>query len=316
MSGPQPIEVSVIIPARNEEAMIAGSLESLSAMDFPVDAMEVIVADNGSTDRTVETAMAFAGRLNIQVVSVPGARVSGVRNAGARRARGRILAFLDADCLVPRDWLREATAFFNSEDPAVIGAPYLPPRGAGWVADAWWFFRSRREGRTASFVSTAGMLLRADDFWRVEGFDESLATAEDWDLCARLREAGVPVRIVPGIAVVHLETPGDLVSFFRQERRRGLDAARTAAKRGGRRMGTTIFMAGTIFGWLAMLLGLALSAAWNCWIPACAGAVALFAGPAVIAIGESGREWRRWVPLTVVLLAYGTARAVSLLDRR
>src|ERR1700757_501797 len=88
---------SVVIPAYNEEKYLPRLLDSIDAARANYsrgrDQIEVIVADNDSTDRTAEVAVAHGAR----VVHVAKRRIAAARNGGARVARGEILCFIDAD---------------------------------------------------------------------------------------------------------------------------------------------------------------------------------------------------------------------------
>src|ERR1700674_5334609 len=95
-----PCLFSIVIPVRNEEENIRRCLDSVRCLKFAPELFEVIVVDNGSTDRTKEVASAFKEFLPLQVLDRPDGYIAAVRNAGAAAARGRYLAFLDADCEV------------------------------------------------------------------------------------------------------------------------------------------------------------------------------------------------------------------------
>ena len=171
---------SVIIPARNEEANIARCVDSLFASDWPPADFEVIVVDHGSSDRTASLAAGRGARL---LEARPEANISELRNTGARRARGEMLAFLDADCSVPADWLRQAARYLDRDDVVCFGSPPLVPDRATWVQRAW--FLIRRKGRGAgevAWLESMNMFVRRGAFLAVGGFDERLVTCEDYDL--------------------------------------------------------------------------------------------------------------------------------------
>ena len=118
--------VSIIIPFKNEEKYLGACLAGIAALDWPRDRVEVIALDNGSTDASESIARSFG----IQYVTAPGRRSRANRNRGAREGRGEILAFVDADCVVPPDWLSVAADLFAS-DPAIGNRRQLlqdPPR--------------------------------------------------------------------------------------------------------------------------------------------------------------------------------------------
>lgn len=100
------VKLSVIIPCLNAERTIGEQLAALAAQRWS-ERWEVIVADNGSTDGTLEVVRRFAGRLpELRVVDASQRRGSGyARNRGAAVARGEWLAFCDADDVVAPGWV-------------------------------------------------------------------------------------------------------------------------------------------------------------------------------------------------------------------
>ncbi len=98
------VRLSVIIPALNEAEHLPTLLEALKNQTRPPD--EIIVADAGSTDGTVELAQARGARI------IPGGMPGPGRNAGARAARGDLLLFLDADVVPPPDFIELGLAEF------------------------------------------------------------------------------------------------------------------------------------------------------------------------------------------------------------
>lgn len=97
-----PVEISVVIPARNVESVIAAQLEALCEQDYG-GAWELVVADNRSTDATVEVARSFATRLPLRVIDA--SRVAGVsyaRNLALAETSGESIVFLDADDVADR----------------------------------------------------------------------------------------------------------------------------------------------------------------------------------------------------------------------
>ena len=99
--------VSFIIPAWNEESVLGPTLEALSVATRHLDVpSEVIVADDGSTDRTAEIGRQHCAR----VITVHHRQISATRNAGARVAQGDLLIFIDADTIVTAEVVRAAVA--------------------------------------------------------------------------------------------------------------------------------------------------------------------------------------------------------------
>lgn len=209
--------VSVIIPAYNEESFLPRCLASLSELDYPRDKLEVIVVDNGSRDRTQAIA-----RANGAVVLIDESRtVAGLRNLGAEQAKGSLLAFVDADCLVAADWLQKAVVYFDDTGIAGWGAPPEPPSAPTWVQSAWYLVRKKAEPvQPVEWLESMNLFVRKPLFEHLGGFNESLITCEDVDFCYRLRAHG---RIVAdgGIRVVHLGEAATVREFIRKEIWRG-----------------------------------------------------------------------------------------------
>ena len=134
--------ISIIIPAKNEEKYLPLCLESICNLDYPKEAVEVIVVDNGSTDRTREIAQSFGATVLLDYTKY----VSGLRNLGARDAKGEILAFVDADCTVSPDWLQTASQYFDANEVVAWGAPPDIPEDATWVQSSWYLIRKKYIG--------------------------------------------------------------------------------------------------------------------------------------------------------------------------
>jgi glycosyltransferase involved in cell wall biosynthesis len=114
--------VSIIIPAHNAAEFLGAQLRSLCDQDYD-GSFEVIVADNGSSDGTVEVASQFASRLNLRVIDAsaePGAGPA--RNAGYEVARGELLVFADADDVAATDWLGHLISAAREWD--FVAGPY------------------------------------------------------------------------------------------------------------------------------------------------------------------------------------------------
>ena len=110
-------KISVVIAAYNEESCIANAVRSVMGQPLAPGTFECIVADDGSTDRTVEMARA-AGATVVRLEKNSG--ISVARNAGVAAAQGQWVAFTDADCLVSRRWLPSLLAEIEKADDSVL----------------------------------------------------------------------------------------------------------------------------------------------------------------------------------------------------
>lgn len=208
---------SIIIPAFNEEAFLPGCLKSIREMDFPVNGYEIIVVDNGSTDTTRDIARSFGA----VVLRNDSMNVSGLRNLGAQSAKGQILAFVDADCVVDRGWLRNATKYIDQKDVCAWGCPPFIPENATWVQRTWFLVRRKIERvQTVDWLESMNLFVRSDIFSELNGFNEKLVTCEDVDLSYRLTSFG---KIVSdeAIQVIHFGEARTLREFINKEIWRG-----------------------------------------------------------------------------------------------
>lgn len=105
--------VSIVVPAYNEEKFIGDCLESLSNLSYPKCRYEIIVVDNCSKDNTATIAESMGAIVIRNAIG----KVGAVRNQGATVARGEILAFIDADCIAGKNWLK--SAIDKLKDPTV-----------------------------------------------------------------------------------------------------------------------------------------------------------------------------------------------------
>ena len=108
--------ISVVVPTLNSERVLALSLKSVRDQDYPIDLFDIIVADGGSTDATVEVARQFGA----QVLTNPLGTAEAGKAVALKRARGDLIALIDSDNILPRkDWFLRMSEPFR--DPAVIG---------------------------------------------------------------------------------------------------------------------------------------------------------------------------------------------------
>jgi len=311
------IAVSVVIPTLNEEAVIARCLESLAAQTLADDAFETIVVDNGSQDRTIAIARGFQGRLRLRLLERRGVPVSALRNFGAGAAGGRFLAFLDADCIAPADWLEQALEPLRRAGCGVIGAHYTIPPGSSWVARAWYGdMRTGKRGRVA-YVPAGTTLVGRELFAELGGFDETIQTSEDCEFCQRVAAAGFPVEGIPSLSVVHLGTPQTVAAFYRKQRWHGTDVHTVFLRNMLRSAHTksTLFALYTLCSLAALAMSAPTALLSGSYASVLWSALAVLAGPLVLAARGAAQRKRRGLlaPLAFLYLVYGVARGLCLL---
>ncbi|GAB4043580.1 glycosyltransferase family 2 protein [Spirosoma jeollabukense] len=126
-SGPNYPQISILIAARNEEATILDCLKAISQLDCSSDAVEVLIGNDQSTDRTGSVVADFiADKANFQLVTIIENRAGLVGKANvlaqlARMARGQFLFFTDADTRVPPEWLPDMSRQFTQSVGIITG---------------------------------------------------------------------------------------------------------------------------------------------------------------------------------------------------
>jgi GT2 family glycosyltransferase len=275
------------------------------------------VADNGSTDTSAEAARA----LGATVISLPGLRVSALRNRAAALAKTDLLAFVDADHELGEGWVTAAVDVLGDPHVGAAGALYLPPSPGTWTQHFYGVLRGRTVGRGDTlWLGSGNLVVRRGAFNELSGFDESLETCEDVDFCQRLRSAGWRLVADERLVNVHLGDPRSLREVFVSERWRGRDNLRVSFRlRPTLRDAPSIVLplagAGlTIFGCAALVAALATGRrAW--WLAGLAG-LAVFATAALrgLRMIYSDRiSSADWPKAYAVALAYESGRAASLL---
>jgi glycosyltransferase involved in cell wall biosynthesis len=182
--------VSVVVPFFNSSRTIDQCLAAVKAqkgVDF-----EVIAVDDGSTD---DSAI-VAERDGVRLIRQKNRGASAARNAGAAAATGEWIAFIDADCIASRRWLRTlvATATGNQNGKVVIGAAgpvaaYPSKSPAARFVDISGGLDTERHLSHPHFpfAPSGNVMYRRDLFTAVGGFDERLTSYEACDLHMRLR---------------------------------------------------------------------------------------------------------------------------------
>lgn len=221
--------LSFIIPVRDDAVRLARCLRSIAANGRPAAQVQTVVADNGSSDGSVDAARSSGAT----VISLPGLRVSALRNRAATAAAGDILAFVDADHEIASGWIATVADIFNDPHVAAAGALYTPPPDGTWTQCMFGVLRGRTMGRSdATWLGSGNLAVRHTVFEQVRGFDESLETCEDVDLCQRIRQAGHRIVADERLASIHFGDPKSLRELFLSERWRGRDNIRVSLRSG------------------------------------------------------------------------------------
>ncbi len=204
---------TVVIPVRNAARTLPHCLAALRELDPRP--QELVLVDNGSTDASLELLRAFAGAHvagDVHVIEEGRRGPSAARNAGVRLAKGELILFTDADCAPERDWLARMTEPFaetgiGAVAGRVIGAPAVS--AVERFSTLYTLQLQERPDRVSRWTPwqggypTANLAVRRALFERIRGFDETMMTGEDHDLCARLYALGGTLAYVPAARVLH-----------------------------------------------------------------------------------------------------------------
>jgi cellulose synthase/poly-beta-1,6-N-acetylglucosamine synthase-like glycosyltransferase len=150
-----PPTVSLIVPAYDEEEVIAAKVADALALDYPRERLQVVVASDGSADATAERARAAGADL---VLELPAGGKVAALNAGAERASGEILAFSDANSVWAPDALRRLVAPFADPRVGYVCGQvrFLDPGGDNLEGAYWRYEMAVRERESALAGVTAG----------------------------------------------------------------------------------------------------------------------------------------------------------------
>jgi glycosyltransferase involved in cell wall biosynthesis len=199
-----PPAVSVVIPAHNSAATVGRTLDALSRQDLDGE-LEVIVVDDGSTDRTAHVVRDVG--IQVRLLTQENRGPAAARNLGVAEARAEVIAFTDADCFPAPGWLRAGLEAIRDAD-LVQGAVRPDPRAPRHPLD-----RTVWVVEESGLYETANVFVRREAFERLGGFEDWLPVAvgkplaEDVWLGWRLRRAGGVTRFCEEALVHHAVFP-------------------------------------------------------------------------------------------------------------
>lgn len=185
------MKISVVVPALNEERFLPRCLESIGRQDYR-DEYEVIVVDDGSTDRTVQ----IARESGVRLIFSGGKGTFHARQIGAEAASGEIVVQADADTTYPQNWLtRIAEHFEDCPDVVAVGGPYLYLDPPYW-GEGEYFVRRNVNSlallllKRPVMVSGANFAFRRDAFIEVGGYEPGSLSPDQYDISRRLGKLG------------------------------------------------------------------------------------------------------------------------------
>lgn len=219
--------VSVVIPTCGRPALLERCLAAVARQEFPSEAYEIIVVDDGPSIATRDAVTRWVARSvtgggpTIGYTSTQRAKgPAAARNVGWRAAQGRIIAFTDDDTVPKADWIWRGVQALGSERAAVWGRVVVP------LPDDPTDYERDAAGLANGGFVTANCFVRTDALDAVGGFDERfrLAWREDSDLFFALRKRFPEVAYAPEAVVVHPIRPARWGVSLKQQRKVLFDA--------------------------------------------------------------------------------------------
>lgn len=216
--------VSVVIPAYNSEKVISRVIEALLHQSYPKNKYEIIVVDDGSTDRTAEVASRFP----IRVLRLKHAGPANARNTGAKKAKGDILLFTDADCVPDKNWIKAMIEPFKDPEIVAVSGTYktlnkekFMARFVGYEIDQR--HEKMKKQKYIDFIGTFSAAYRKKIFLKFGGFDSRFKTSsgEDPEISYRMAKAGLKM-VFQSAAFVYHPHPDTLWNYSKQKYQRAV----------------------------------------------------------------------------------------------
>jgi glycosyltransferase involved in cell wall biosynthesis len=195
---------SVVVPVFNDPDGLETTVRSL--LDQSAEGYEVVIADNGSTDRTVRIAERFAR--DDRVVHVVEDDVRGsyaARNAGIEAAEGDVIGFLDADMWVERDYVESIRSAMRSDDRVYMGCDVVVVDADTPTTrfNAATGFPVRNYVEDLRFAPTCCLVVDRCVFEAVGHFDARVVSGGDVEFGHRVADAGYELAFEPDIVLYH-----------------------------------------------------------------------------------------------------------------
>lgn len=205
-------KISFISPCFNEEKNIGNLIASIKSA-VALTPHEIIIVDNGSSDRSVEIANSAGAKTFI----VPGVAIGALRNIGAQNADGDLLVFLDADVTISPCWLEQlvhSSQSWPENGLFITGSKVESPPDSSHLEKIW-FSKLKKSKNT--YVNSAHIITSTAAFDQLSGFSNSLRSGEDYDFCQRAINKNIIVFNDPRIKAFHHDYPKTLLEFSKRE---------------------------------------------------------------------------------------------------
>lgn len=236
-------DIAVVMPVLNEALHIGHTLDMIYMQEYPMDKIEVVVVDGGSTDSTRAIVQGFRGRFgSLKVLDNPMGLPSSGRNVGIRNSTAKYVIVIDGHCHLPgKQLFRDMVTLFESSGAfCLCRAQPLNPPGIDEFQTVVAICRDSLLGhKPGSEIysnaelevdpTSSGAMYRREVFDRIGYYDETFDACEDVDFNFRVKQAELKAFLSPKLKVYYYPR-SDPASLFRQMFRYGTGRFRFAAK--------------------------------------------------------------------------------------
>ena len=216
------IRVSIVIPTYNREDSLKKALKSLFNQTYPKDKYEIIVCDDKSTDGTEkmvkELMKVSSSELKYFKVKSKSKGPGPARNVGIENARGKIIGFIDDDCIiVSPDWIENAIPFFDDKTICGVQGCVLPLPPHSIKNRLFWMKHYNEITEPNDWYATCNIFYRKEALVEIGGFDPRFSKAflEDADLGLRIKDMGYKIIFSKKPLVYHMTDYRSLLQYLK-----------------------------------------------------------------------------------------------------
>lgn len=216
------VRITVVVPVLNAMRFLPETLASLRAAANSTDGVELVFVDNGSTDSSDQYLAARAGNGMVferleRDPNAPARNLSAAaRNFGAKRARGEFLSFIDADCLIAKNYFTEALSVLRATGADATGCETEAPPRPHWIEATWHALHYVGRDRDVHYLNSANFFISRRTFDDIGGFRDDLPSGADAEIGQRLVSRGYRIYESPRVGAIHLGNPKSVREFYRR----------------------------------------------------------------------------------------------------
>lgn len=219
--------ISFIIPCKNEEDHINTCIESILDQNEKQLDTEIIVVDNGSTDRTIDKIRSFGEKVTVYIC--PNIKIGELRNYGVLKSKYEWIAFIDADVEIDKDWCKYFYEFINQTGSneidlkrIITGSTCLVTEKPTWIERIWYQQLIFRDINNLKYINSGNMVIHKDLFNQIGGFKPDIIAGEEEKLCNDAAYHNGIVMKNDKLKAIHHGYPKSLEAFFCRMRWHGL----------------------------------------------------------------------------------------------